>query len=236
MEFLKARWEHLIMANYLVDPKILHPFLPLGTELDLHEGNCYVSVVGFMFKNTKVRGIGLPFHQDFEEVNLRFYVKRKKDNIVKRGAVFIKEIVPKKLISLVANTLYHEHYFTTKMNHSIKTVNNVLKVHYGWENNNKKQFIEVTSELKNNPIMIGSTEEFIAEHYWGYTKISDKKTSSYEVKHPSWNQHKIINYNINIDFEENYGESFEILNNSKPHSVFLLDGSNISVGNKQVIK
>ena len=36
---------------------------------------CYVSLVGFMFKNTRLLNIPIPFHTDFEEVNLRFYVK-----------------------------------------------------------------------------------------------------------------------------------------------------------------
>ena len=236
MDFLKARWEHLVMVNYIVNPEILKPYLPIGTELDLYENNCFVSLVGFMFKNTKVKGIAFPFHQNFEEVNLRFYVKRKEGNETKRGVVFIKEIVPKRLISLVANTLYNEHYFTTKMNHSILSEGDKLSVSYGWMNQNKQQAIEVNSELKNNPIKANSIEEFIAEHYWGYTKVNERKTSSYEVKHPSWNQHKVIDYELNIDFKANYGDVFSCLNSQEPHSVFLFDGSDISVGNKQVIK
>ena len=114
MEFLKAKWEHLIMVNYIINPTILTPYLPKGVELDLYEEKCFVSLVGFMFKDTKVLGVSFPFHQNFEEVNLRIYVKQIENGETKRGVVFIKEIVPKKLISVVANTIYKEHYFTTK--------------------------------------------------------------------------------------------------------------------------
>lgn len=236
MDFLKARWEHLVMVNYEVSPTILKPYLPWGTELDLHNEKCFVSLVGFMFKNTKVMGVSFPFHKNFEEVNLRFYVKRKEGNEIKRGVVFIKEIVPKKLISVVANTLYHEHYFTTKMNHSITQENDILQVSYGWKNNKELQSISVKARINKTPILAGSTEEFIAEHYWGYTKINEHKTSGYEVKHPTWNIHKIVDYNVNIDFKANYGEDFETLNALIPHSVFLCDGSEVSVGNKLIIK
>jgi uncharacterized protein YqjF (DUF2071 family) len=32
-------------------------------------------MVGFVFKDTRVLGIKWPFHVNFEEVNLRFYVR-----------------------------------------------------------------------------------------------------------------------------------------------------------------
>ena len=119
--FLTAEWRKLIMANYVVPPSLLAPFVPKNTELDFWNGNCYVSLIGFMFQNTKLKGIRIPFHSNFEEVNLRFYVKHKKDNEWKRGAVFIKEIVPKFMISLVANTLYGEHYQTLPMKNAFNT-------------------------------------------------------------------------------------------------------------------
>ncbi len=103
--FLKAEWRKLVMANYAVDPALLMNYLPNKTELDFWNGTCYVSLVGFMFQNTKVMGIKIPFHVDFEEVNLRFYVRYKDAGEWKRGVVFIKEIVPKPMLKIVANTI-----------------------------------------------------------------------------------------------------------------------------------
>ncbi|MBT8255930.1 MAG: DUF2071 domain-containing protein, partial [Bacteroidia bacterium] len=110
MSFLKAEWRKLILVNYVVDPKILEPYIPNDTQLDLWQDKCYVSLVGFMFQNTKLLGVKVPGHVNFEEVNLRFYVKRKVGNEWRRGVVFIKELVPKWALSFVANTVYGESY------------------------------------------------------------------------------------------------------------------------------
>src|ERR1044072_5971513 len=117
-KFLSAEWRNLIMANYVVDPLILKKYLPCKTELDTFNGEHYVSLVAFMFQNVKVRGIAFPFHTNFEEVNLRFYVRYKEDNVWKRGVVFMKEIVPRRMINFIANTLYGENYATHKMKHA----------------------------------------------------------------------------------------------------------------------
>src|SRR3982751_5648635 len=109
-KFLTAKWSDLIMANYEVDPALLAPNLPAGTTLDLHEGRCFVSLVGFMFLDTRVMGFSVPFHVNFEEVNLRFYVKRTTSDEVRRGVVFIKEIVPRSVIATVARVAYGEPY------------------------------------------------------------------------------------------------------------------------------
>lgn len=117
MSFLTAEWNDLLMINYKIDGKILEKYVPTGTELDLWNNNCYVSLIGFMFENVKMLGVKVPFHVNFEEVNLRFYVKKLEDGKWKRGVVFIKEIVPKYAISWVANLLYNEHYETRLMRH-----------------------------------------------------------------------------------------------------------------------
>ena len=96
------------MANYEVSPEILKKYLPYKTELDVWNGQCYASIVGFQFLETQVLGIKFPFHTNFDEVNLRFYVRYNDNGEWKRGVVFIKEIVPKVMITFVANTLYNE--------------------------------------------------------------------------------------------------------------------------------
>jgi uncharacterized protein YqjF (DUF2071 family) len=229
MSFLKAHWKNLIMVNYDIDPKILEPYIPKHTSLDLFEGRCLISLVGFMFKDTKVLGLKFPNHINFEEVNLRFYVKHND----KRAVVFIKEIVPKSLITFIANTFYNEHYETHQMEHVNDSKNNSYSYH--WNHNGSKQQFSV--KTKNNSISLqpNSEAEFIAEHYYGYTKHKNR-TFEYEVKHPSWLQKEVIDYNINVDFQLVYGSKFKILNTTKPSSVFLAEGSLISVENKSLIK
>lgn len=235
MSFLTAEWKKLAIANYSIDKEVLAKYIPYKTELDLWEGNCYVSLVGFMFKNTKLLGLRIPSHSCFEEVNLRFYVKYKENNIWKRGVVFIKELVPRPALTFVANTFYKEHYETVAMEHTWELNNNHLEVLYGWEFKNKEQSIKVVAKDLLQDIPLGSETEFITEHYWGYTKINETKTFEYEVTHPRWQAYPIEDYNINVDFGLVYGKDFQFLNNLTPKSVMLAEGSKITVENKRQI-
>lgn len=236
MNFLKAEWKNLALFNYEIDAEILEKYLPAGTEIDIWNNKCYVSLVGFMFKNTKVLGLKVPFHVDFEEVNLRFYVKRFENDEWKRGVVFIKEIVPKKAITFIANTLYQEHYETQKMRHETVENENTNTFIYQWKNDKEWNTIEIETKKDVSKIEIDSEAEFITEHYFGYTKIDEETTFEYEVTHPRWEQFEVINHRIDIDFEKNYGNDFGFLQTQKPTSVFLAEGSKITVKNKRKIE
>lgn len=244
MSFLTAQWKKLAFANYEIDPKLLLPYLPFGTELDLWEGKCYVSLIGFMFEDVKLLGLPIPFHTDFEEVNLRFYVKRydteedkKKDNY-KRGVVFIKEIVPKSAITFVANTIYGENYETMKMSHKWIENENTREIEYTWQKNKTEKINSIYLKTAKNLSKIeeGSETEFITEHYWGYAKQNDKKTNEYEVTHPKWQKYDVLEYKINADFGGIYGQEFSFLDNQKPISVMCAEGSEITVEPKSKIK
>jgi len=231
--FLKAEWRKLILANYEVDPALLAAYVPFGTELDLWQGRCYVSLVGFMFLNTKVLGISIPFHRHFEEVNLRFYVKYMEKGEWKRGVVFVKELVPKVAITFVANTLYQEHYQTLPMRHDWGKVGGKQQVRYEWKLNGRWDQLQVEAATEGQPLVEGSEEQFITEHYWGYTKIKEKVTYEYAVEHPAWEVYPVLNYNIDIDVRNLYGDKFVALLSQEPRSVFLAEGSEIIVRGKR---
>lgn len=234
MSFLTAEWRKLAMANYIVDDNILKPYLPAGTELDLWNGNCYLSLVGFLFKETKLLGLRVPFHSNFEEVNLRFYVKYKDGQNWKRGVCFIKEIVPRFALALIANTVYKENYESMPMTHCISETEEKLKVEYGWRYKKQWQNFAVEAAAVLSEIIEGSETEFITEHYWGYARYTDSKTNEYEVKHPRWEQYKVNSFNISVDFGLNYGSDFKILNGQEPISVMLIEGSEIAVEKKNI--
>ena len=236
MSFLNAEWRKLAIANYEVDPKVLEPYLPFGTDLDLWNGRCYVSLVGFMFLDTRLLGIPIPFHRNFEEVNLRFYVKRFEGTEGKRGVVFVKEIVPKLALTWVANTVYKEHYQTLKMDHNWTEEEQFRMVEYGWEIAGKKNSFSIKANLDSTSMEVGSETEFITEHYWGYTKIDEQTTFEYEVRHPRWEAYEVIDFNVDVNFDQVYGNNFEFLNHLKPTSVMLAEGSEISVENKRKLR
>lgn len=233
MSFLKAEWRKLILLNYEVSPLLLQSLVPKHTELDLWNEKCYISLVGFLFKETKVKGIKVPFHINFEEVNLRFYVKHKVGNEIKRGVVFIKEIVPKPLIKLIANSIYNENYTSTAMDHEIKEDINDVFVGYQWKNKGERQSFNVSAKNTLMKCKKGSLEEFITEHYWGYNQ-KNNSTLAYEVKHEKWDIYPIKSAKVKVDYGATYGSQYNFLSHQKPTSVILAEGSEISV--EQAIK
>ena len=235
MSFLKAEWNNLAMINYEVNPKILEKYVPKGTEIDFWNGKCYISFIGFLFENVRVLGIKIPFHSDFEEVNLRFYVRRFENGVWKRGAVFISEIVRKYAISFVSNTFYNEHYSTLPMKHTLRMHTSSREFMYQWKVNNNWNIIHVKTEKNPIEIAIDSEAEFITEHYFGYTKINENETFEYQVTHPRWLQYKVIQNNSIIDFEGVYGKEFAFVKDLQPTSVFLAVGSAITIEDKKKI-
>ncbi|MFN0176354.1 MAG: YqjF family protein [Saprospiraceae bacterium] len=238
MTFLTAEWRKLLMANYIVPPELLKPFVPWGTELDFWQGRCYISLVGFMFLKTKLLGVPIPFHRDFEEANLRFYVRRKVGDSWRRGAVFIKEIVPKPAISLVANVVYRESYTTHWMRHNWDLDDAKHLISYEWKPFFKGDWYKMAAETDPNaqPIGVGSEEEFITEHYWGYARAGKSNTNEYQVQHPRWDVYKVRSHEISGDFGSLYGKEFREILAAPPVSVFVAEGSEISIMEKTTLK
>lgn len=227
--FLTAQWRKLILANYVVDKAVLLPYLPAHTTLDLFNDKCFLSLVGFMFQDTRLKGFHFPLHINFQEVNLRFYVTHEGNSgDPKRGVVFIKEMVPRSALTFVANTFYGEHYETVPMRHKWYLSRAGQVVNYRWKYDNWQK-LQVVADTRPVPILNGSEEEFITEHYWGYTKLPHGKTSEYEVLHPRWEQYPVKRHDIDVDFNMVYGPSFAFLNKQQPDSVLLAEGSEVTV-------
>ncbi|MBP2830755.1 DUF2071 domain-containing protein [Aquimarina sp. U1-2] len=236
MSFLTAAWRNLAFANYEVDPKLLEKYVPYGTELDQWQGKYYVSLIGFLFENVKLLGFSIPFHKNFEEVNLRFYVKRYENDTIRRGVVFVKEIVPKPALSWVANLVYNEKYETLPMRYSWKNDHNSRLFTYQWKKKGKWQSISVKTKSIAKPLEQHSFSEFITEHYWGYSKINNDKTNEYQVTHPRWSMLEVLDYTINVDFGLVYGSDFLFLNNRQPDSIMLAEGSAITIESKRMLQ
>ena len=213
------------MANYAVDPSLLERRLPDGTELDLQDGKCFVSLVGFMFLNTRVLGLPIPFHVNFEEVNLRFYNKRVADGEVRRAVCFVKEIVPRFAIATVARVVYGEPYESWQMDHTRTETN----VGYSWEKAGCRNHLQVEIDESLGVPDSGSHGEFIIEHYWGYTDRGGGRVDEYKVEHPKWELFSVVNEQIDVDFGKTYGDEFAFLASEKPYSVLLAKGSEVAV-------
>lgn len=227
--FLTAKWQYLAMVNYEVDPSILRPFVPAGTELDIWNGKTFVSLVGFMFLDTYVRKIAFPFHRNFEEVNLRFYVKRNSSDGERRGVVFIKEIVPRWGIACLARLLYNENYVALPMRHHWEFQPPKINIEYEWKFKGAWQKIELSCQGAPQFPARGSEAEFITEHYWGYNTQRGGGTMEYEVKHPSWRVWEADHCEIFADMKNLYGPQFAPFLEKPPASSFLAEGSEVTV-------
>ena len=213
------------MANYAVDPELLRPRVPAGTELDLQDGKCFVSLVGFMFLDTRVLGIPVPMHVNFEEVNLRFYIKREAEGETRRAVCFVKEIVPRWAIAAVARGLYGEPYECWSMDHE-RTERTVA---YRWSKGARNNSLSVEIDESIGVPPEGSHGEFIIEHYWGYTGRGNGRVDEYRVEHPKWELFSVKNERIDVDFGAVYGSEFAFLADERPFSVLLAKGSEVAV-------
>ena len=216
------------MLNYVVDPALLSPLVPPGTELDFENGETFVSVVGFLFLDTRLLGLPIPRHRDFEEVNLRFYVRKKSADTWRRGVVFVRELAPRRAIALIARVFYGERYLALPMKHEIEHLDGRLSVGYSWRRGSKWESLRVSAVGKPQSIPAGSHAEFITEHYWGYTCFRGG-CSEYRVEHPRWKVWNAQEFELSAEISGLYGEKFVEPLRTTPRSAFIADGSPVSV-------
>lgn len=232
--FLTASWRCLAMLNYEVPPALLRRLVPAGTELDSWDGATMVSVVGFRFLDTRVLGLPIPGHRDFDEVNLRFYVRRRGwDGHWRRAVVFVRELVPRRAIALVARWCYNEPYTAVPMRHEIEMAGAADgqpgRAAYAWRLGGRWHRLEVRT--RGRPAVPAPTTEaaFITEHYWGYTVQCDGGTKEYRVEHPPWRVWEADGAQFECDVEAVYGAGFAECLGSRPRSAFLAEGSEVTV-------
>jgi uncharacterized protein YqjF (DUF2071 family) len=213
------------MLNYDIDAAVLAPLVPAGTELDKFDGRTMVSLVGFLFLKTRVLGVPVPFHRDFEEVNLRFYVRREMDDGWRRAVVFVKELVPRRAIAAIARAFYGENYLAVPMSHSVEPG----RVVYNWRFNGAENLIRMTVHGEPHATEIGSEAEFITEHYWGYSSRGRGRTTEYQVTHPRWRVWSADQSQFIGDVAGLYGKEFVAALGREPASAFLAEGSEVTV-------
>jgi uncharacterized protein len=232
--FLTAHWKHLVVANYVVDAAAFENRVPVGTALDLFEGKAFVSLVAFRFENARLFGAlpALP-SPSFEEINLRFYVRRASSGAAQRAVCFVREVVPSRLVAWVARSVYGEPYerrptASTFIPKDPSDRGAGGRFEYTWGSSFGEHRLVATTDGELRLPARGSLPEFIFEHYWGYTRRPDGSTSEYEVRHPPWRYWEVSRFDADVGLGAFYGPPFQgIL--ERPSSVFVAEGSEISV-------
>lgn len=220
------------MVNFEIDPGRLAPLVPTGTTLDLFEGRALISVVGFRFLDTRVRGVPVPWHRNFDEVNLRFYVRREfRAGVVRRGVVFVRELVPRLAIALIARAVYNEPYRAVPMRSSAPSVatESPGRVQYEWRTSGHWQHVGATTLGSPALAASGSEQEFVTGHFWGYTRQRDGGTVEYEVEHAPWRIWPAREPSLDADVLGLYGPAFADALCRQPRSAFVAEGSAVRV-------
>ena len=220
------------MLNYEIDPAILTPFVPRGTELDIWQGRHHVSIVAFRFLHTRVRGIPIPFHRNFDEINLRFYVRRDVSGERRRGVVFIKEVVPRRAIAAVARWVYNENYVACPTDSSIDLPDgeSAGSVVFSWRPKGMDRFTASVNVAGQPRVLTPQSEaEFITEHFWGYAAQRDGSTVEYQVEHPSWQIWPGLEPALTGPVGTFYGSRFAATLSQAPRSAFVANGSDVIV-------
>lgn len=224
--FLTAEWRWLAMLNFRVDAAALLPHVPAGTELDRWHGDALVSIVGFRFLDTRLLGVGVPYHRDFDEVNLRFYVRRTVNGEVRRGVTFLRELVPRGAIARIARAVYNEPYTACRMRSTVAAAG---PCEYAWRLAGRWHSLRISPQGDPSVAAQGSEEQFITEHYWGYTRQRDGSTIEYRVEHPPWRVWQAAEAKLDCDAAKVYGSPFAAALAAAPCSAFLADGSRVTV-------
>jgi uncharacterized protein len=201
------------------------PSYPTEPSLISGMGKCLSAWLDFVFLKTKVFGLTIPFHANFDEVNLRFYVRRQIGDEVRRGVVFIREIVPRWAIAFVARTFYHENYVALPMAHEIRGADRSgLSVEYRWRS---ETWSAIRLEVPGRPKLArdGLQEQFITEHYWGYAAQPNGGCVEYRVTHPAWRVWSASPAEFEGDVERLYGKDMAAVLRGTPASAFLAEGS-----------
>lgn len=225
MPFLTARWCNLFLANYPVADALLEKRLPPGLALDRREGQAFVSLVAFQFLDTRVLGVPWPGFRDFAELNLRFYVRRGEE----RGVVFVREFVPQRLTAWIARVLYNEPYLAAPLMGQVREHNQQITAEYALTFAGKQHAITVTGTKPALRPAESSSEHWFKEHHWGYGTTRSGKLIRYQVDHPVWDVHPVVDYQIKLDWAAVYGPEWQFLQDVQPESTVFAAGSAISV-------
>lgn len=182
-KFMEQHWSDLLLLHWPISPKVLRPTIPDDLELDLFEGQAWASVVGFHLSGLRMRPIRWIPWKDFDEVNLRTYVKTSDG---KRGVWFHSLDSTDMFAVLGARILYGLAYRPAKITRSLS------KQAISYQSYTNRLFKKVparidaqldksvgTSKIAREPL-----DRFLLERYrfWARRKVGERSSSA-QIRH-----------------------------------------------------
>jgi uncharacterized protein YqjF (DUF2071 family) len=239
--FLAATWRDFLMLSYDIEPRVLAPFVPAGTELDLWRGKAYLSLVGFCFCDAQLLGMRVPGHGEFAEVNLRFYVRRRVEGRWRRGVVFLRELCPKRAVVAVARWIYGERFRRVPLACRIERALHDSRdddlfgpdcrppgrMEFAWRDRGQDFRLAATVDESARRPEPDSLAEFVVDHYWAYT-LRPRRTLEYLAPHAPW---RIAAAQAEFfgDAWVQYGPRFAPYLRGEPACAFWASGSSVRI-------
>jgi uncharacterized protein len=225
---MHAEWRQLLMLSFEIDPDFLNPWVPAGLELSYWKQKTFITLVGLLNRNVRFFGLPIPFHRKFEQVNLRFYIRRKMKDEERLGVMFIKQVVPRKIVAAGARYVYREQVVSLPMKHEFEFSarrREEFSASYSWHFNGRWNELSAKTKGISHEPKKHSLEKFIAERYWGYSGMASNEVLEYQVEHPIWSIREVGDIVVEGSLSEFYGKTIGRKLKSKPDCAFLADGS-----------
>ncbi len=219
--FLTARWANLVLLTFEAPAKLVRAALHRELEPDRWSGCTHVSLVAFDFRDTRVMGCLVPGLENFPEINLRTYARHQDD----RGVIFLRELVPSRLVATVARWRYNEPYQVLAMRSSTRSGDGLVTVTHRFGAYRLRAVGSITSSVPPD----SSVEHHFKEHTWGFGTTRSGRLLRYRVEHPEWAIRELRDVDYDIDFRALYGNRWGFLNERTPVSTIFAVGSEVRV-------
>jgi uncharacterized protein YqjF (DUF2071 family) len=192
-----------------------------------------LSLVAFHFADNRVLGVPIPFAREYDQINLRFYVRRRlEDGGWRRGVVFLRELAPAKPVVAGARFVYGERYDCVPVTARVRPPGAAGtrggRAVYRWRDRHQVHRLAVDFH---GPAALpgpGSLEDFLTDRHFGYVS-AERATREYRVDHPPWRVWPATDARLSHGIADAFGRRFERALDRAPLSAFVAEGSRMEL-------
>lgn len=175
-------WRDLLFAHWPVPAERMRALVPAPLELDVFEGDAWVTLAPFRVAGLRLRGLPpFPGVSDFPELNLRTYVRA----AGRAGVWFFSLDAASAMAVTAARTLYRLPYHHAAMR---------LARANGWiDYSSRRMRGDAVFEARYRPTgeailpVPGTLAHFLTERYALYTVLRNGRVLGVQIHHSPWN-------------------------------------------------
>lgn len=233
---LSAERTSLVALNFQADPLLIKAWVPPGFEPDLHNGDCYVSLLAVSLRKVRGRGLPFPICLGLGSIYLRVYVCRQTDRGMIRGFRQVRSVVTSERGRWLLYPLFGDDLKVARIRQTLSGFDGKGSEEHPptaelvW----KAAKDEGTSRIKvtgRHRISLGARDSkvgFILNHNWLFTEEAGK-TVAYEYRSAPaaiWDAGHVT---VQGETSDLVGDRLAKVMGRKPASVFLVEKSPVLV-------